>query len=232
MDVLFITIAVVVPLCLAIAVHRRMGCIAAIITFVAAVWGFSFLEGPVNLVNKWRNDHLAEKAKQAEHQKAQEAENARIAEAKRQQEARVTAEKRRQAEAVAEAKRKQAEKDDKIRTFALKEAPKVWSVYQSLQSEIDLQNDKIEELRKTLEAFNKSPEQDADFIRICALRDDMIRSRKVLRAKLEDAYIAAKKYEASPSREDYQELHKKALEDGILEADAASAKFKEMRLNK
>ena len=101
-----------------------------------------------------------------------------------------------------------------------------------MQSEIDVQNGKIEELRKTLEAFGKDPWRDVDFQRICDLRDDMIRSRKALRTKLEDAYIASRKYEASPSRKDYQELHKKALEDGILEADAAEAKFKEMRLNK
>lgn len=168
-----------------------------------------------------REAHLAEKARQAEEKKIQEAENARIAAAIRQQK-----------ESAAEAKRRQVEKDEKIQTFALKEAPKVWAVYHALQSEIVVQNGKIEELRKTLVTFNKVPEQDADFIRICALRDEMIRSRQALRTKLEDAYIAAKKYEASPSRKDYQELHKKALEDGILEADAASAKFKEMRLNK
>ena len=104
--------------------------------------------------------------------------------------------------------------------------------YQSLKSEIDVQNGKIEDLRKTLVSFGRSPEQDEDFKRICALRDEMIRSQTALYAKLEDAYIAAKKYEASPSRKDYQELHKKALEDGILEADAAEAKFKEMRLSK
>ena len=149
--------------------------------------------------------------------KAKKEEAARIAEVKRVQE---------------ENKRRQEEKDEKIRSFALKEAPKVWAVYQSLQSEIDVQNGKIEKLRKTLVSFDKAPEQDVDFQRICALRDEMIRSWKALRTKLEEAYIASRKYEASPSRKDYQELHKKALEDGILEADAAEAKFKEMRLNK
>ena len=172
-------------------------------------------------LSEWRNARLAEKAKQAELENAQKVAAARIAEEKRQA-----------AAAAAEARRRQLAKDDKIQTFALKEAPKVWAVYQNLQSEIDVQNGKIDELCKTLETFGKDPAQDADFIRICALRDDMICSRTALRAKLEDAYIAAKKYEASPSRKDYQELHKKALEDGILEADAASAKFKEMRLNK
>ena len=208
------------------------GCIVVICALPFLFGGFTIAKLAFRDIMNIRESHLEEKAKQEESRRAQEAENARIAEAKRQQEARIAAEKRRQDEARAEAKRKQTAKDDKIRTFALKDAPKVWAVYQSLQSEIDVQNDKIEELRKTLEAFGKSPEQDADFIRICALRDDMICSRTTLRAKLEDAYIAAKKYEASPSRKDYQALHKKALEDGILEADAASAKFKEMRLNK
>ncbi len=158
----------------------------------------------------WRTERQSEETKRVEAQKAQAAERARIAEAKRRQET----------------------KDEKIQTFALKEAPKVWEVYQSLKSEIDVQNEKIEELRKSLESFGRSPEQDTDFVRICALRDDMTRSRDALRTKLEDAYIAAKKYEAAPSRKDYQELHKKALEDGILEADSASARFKEMRRNK
>ena len=174
-----------------------------------------------NELSEWRDARLAEKTKQAEAEKA-----------KREAAARLVEEKRQKAAAAAEAKRRQAAKDDKIQNFALKDAPKVWAVYQSLKSEIDVQNGKIEELRKTLVAFGKDPEQDMDFKRICALRDDMIRSRTALRTKLEDAYIAAKKYEASPSRKDYQELHKKALEDGILEADAAAAKFKEMRLSK
>ena len=158
----------------------------------------------------WRTERRSEETKRVEAQKAQAAERARIAEAKRRQET----------------------KDEKIQDFALKEAPKVWEVYQSLKSEIDVQSAKIEELRKSLESFGRSPEQDTDFVRICALRDDMTRSRDALRTKLEDAYIAAKKYEAAPSRKDYQELHKKALEDGVLEADSASARSKEMRRNK
>ena len=168
-------------------------------------------------ISSLHDEHVAEKARQVELDKAKKEEAARIAEVKRVQE---------------ENKRRQEEKDEKIRSFALKEAPKVWAVYQSLQSEIDVQNDKIDELRKVLISFDKSPDQDMDFQRICALRDDMVRSWKALRIKLEDAYIASRKYEASPRRKDYQEIHQKALEDGILEADAAEAKFKEMRLDK
>ena len=168
-------------------------------------------------ISTWHEARLTEKARQAELENAKKAEEARIAEEKRQK---------------AIAKQRQEAKDEKMRSFALKDAPRVWAVYQSLQSEIDVQSAKIEELRKTLVAFGKDPEQDADFKRICTLRDDMVRSRTALRTKLEDAYIASRKYEASPNRKDYQELHRKALEDGILEADAAEAKFKKMRLSK
>lgn len=221
MDVVFASFAIITTICLAVWGYRRMGCLGAIVLFVGAAWALTFVEKYVNSACQWRDDRLAERAKQAEMQKAREAENARIAEAKRQQ-----------AQVAAEAKRRENEKNEKISSFALKEVPKVWAVYQSLQSAIDIQNAKVEELRKTLEAFDKSPSNDVDFVRICDLREEMIRSQTELRRKLEDAYLAAKKYEASPSRADYQEQHKKALEDGILEADAVEAKFKEMRLNK
>ena len=151
-----------------------------------------------------------EKARQEEVRKNQEIENKRIAEAKSRQEA----------------------KEEKIRTFALQDAPKVWTVYQSLRSEIDMQSRKIEELRKTLIAFDRQPEQDEDFKRICTLRDEMVRSKIALYTKLEDAYIAACKFSATPGRTEYEHLHKKTLEEGMREAEAAEEKFKEMRLSK
>ena len=204
------------------------GCVGIVIIvvalhFIIKIGGCLYDEAKdtVGKATAWRDEQLAKKAQEEELKRMQQVEVEQAAEFKRRQEA-----------SAAEAKKKRLAKDEKIQTFALKEAPKVWAVYQNLQSEIDVQDGKIMELRKTLEMFNKVPEQDADYINICALRDEMIRSRKALRAKLEDAYIAAKKYEAAPSRKDYQELQKKALEDGILEADAASAKFKEMRFKK
>ncbi len=209
-------IYIIVGLALIGAVHKNFGAKGCLVAVGCLVLLLVAMVGIGN-ISSLHDEHVAEKARQVELDKAKKEEAARIAEVKRVQE---------------ENKRRQEEKDEKIRSFALKEAPKVWAVYQSLQSEIDVQNDKIDELRKVLVSFDKSPDQDMDFQRICALRDDMVRSWKALRIKLEDAYIASRKYEASPSRKDYQEIHRKALEDGILEADAAEAKFKEMRLNK
>ena len=172
-------------------------------------------------LNAWRDARLAEKTKQAEEERA-----------KKEAAEKIAAEKRQREEAEAAARRRQEIKEEKLRTFALKDAPTVWNVYQSLKGEIDIQGRKIDELRETLTSFGRDPNQDSDFQRIMALRDEMIKSLNALHDKLEDAYIAARKYEAAPSRKDYQELHKKALEDGVKEADAATARFKEMRLNK
>lgn len=121
---------------------------------------------------------------------------------------------------------------EKIKAFALKEAPRVWSTYQSLQSEIDLQNGRIDDLAKSLRAFDRLPEQDEDFVRICKLRDEMVRTLETLWRRMEDAYLAAKKYEATPASKNNKELMDKAIEDGIIEADAAAMKFNDMRLLK
>lgn len=187
-----------------------LGCLSVIIVFFGIVWLWEFSVGKYKQLVAWREERLNETRRQEE--------MARLAEQERAQ--------------VAEARRREEERNEKIRTFALREAPEIWSAYQALQSDIQVQNSKIEELRKTLESFGRDTDEDADFKRICDLRDDMSRSHAALRRKLEEAYIAWRKYEASPSRRDYQELHRKAIEDGIREADAASAKFKEMRMRK
>ena len=198
-----------------------LGGIAVIAAIFALTWLCDFSREKYNAVIAWRDERLAERNRQEalvqwKKQEAQNAEQRRLAEEAR----------------LAEEQRRKNEQEEKIRSFALKEASGVWAAYQALQSEIEVQNVKIEELRDALVKFGKDPEEDEDFKRITALRDDMIRSHKGLRKKLEDAYITWRKYEAAPSRKDYQELHRKAIEDGIREADAASEKFKEMRLNK
>jgi len=209
-------IGILVCLGLIGAIHEKYGAKGCLVSTGCLVLLFVVLVA-MEKVSSYRKEYLSEKERLSQEEIARQEEASRIADARRIQE---------------ENKRIQEAKDEKIRSFALKNAPRVWAVYQSLQSEIDVQNEKIAELRKTLISFDKEPDQDMDYQRICTLRDEMIYSRKTLRIKLEDAYIASRKYEAAPSRKDYQELHKKALEDGIMEADAATEKFKGMRLNK
>ena len=228
MHTVFIAFALAITLCLTAWAYRHAGCMVAILAFVVTILCFDFLEQYVLSVSKWLDARQAEKAIQAEQERAKKDAEKKEAEERRQKAAAFAEAQRIQAEK----KRIQEAKDEKIRSFVLKDAPKVWAVYQSLQSEIDVQNGKIEELRKTLEAFGKDPDRDVDFQRICDLRDDMIRSRKALRTKLEDAYIAAKKYEASPSRKDYQDTMKRALEDGINDANMATERYKALTRQK
>jgi len=213
-----------------------LGCLVVGIGFIVIlhVGGCLLTIGDIELtrLKNWRNERLARKAEQREQAKVQAAEASRVAEAKRREAEAAAEARRRQAEQIAAQKKRQEAKDEKIRSFALKEAQDVWSVYQMLRSEIDVQSNRISQLRKTLETFGKNPEADEDFKRICSMREEMIATRSALRKRLEDAYIAKCKFEATPGRREYEEQHRKALEDGIREAIEATNRFNEMRLNK
>lgn len=158
----------------------------------------------------------------------EEAEKERLRQ-REEAEARAKAERAQQAR---EAAKRAAVREDKLRNFALKEAPVLWQTYQNLQAAIISQNEKIEDLRKTLTEFGMSPDSDSDFQRICSLRDEMVGSLKTMHTKIEDAYLASRKYEATPSKKEYAELRRKLLEDGLQEAEAAERRFKEMRNTK
>ena len=139
---------------------------------------------------------------------------------------------RERAERERKAEEAKAAREEKLRAFSLKEAPLLWKTYQNLQAEISSQDAKIEDLRKALVEFEQDPDKDADFQQICALRDQMVDALKTMRAKMEDAYLASRKYAATPSRKDYDKLRRKHLEDGLREAEAAVRKFDEMRADK
>lgn len=136
------------------------------------------------------------------------------------------------AQKVREAAKREAVKESKLRDFALKEAPALWQTYQNLKAAISSQDQKIADLRKTLMEFDMDRDSDSDFQRICALRDEMVGSLKTMHTKIEDAYLASRKYEATPSKKEYAELRRKLLEDGLQEAESAERRFKEMRNKK
>lgn len=138
----------------------------------------------------------------------------------------------REAKERAEAARREASREDKLRTFAIKNADGLWRTYQMLKGEIDGQNKRIEDLRMAFAEFGKNPDGDADYRRICGLRDEMVRSCQVMRGKIEDAYLAFVKFEATPGKKEYSEIMRKALDEGIHEAESAEMKFKEMKEKK
>lgn len=128
--------------------------------------------------------------------------------------------------------RKEAEKESKLRAFALKNASGLWQTYQALANEIKVQNQRISDLRKAFAEFNRNPDGDADYKRVCALRDEMVKSLDVMRTRIEDSYLASLKFEATPGKTEYAEIMRKALEEGIREASAVGQKFKEMKEDK
>ncbi len=122
-----------------------------------------------------------------------------------------------------------ATKEEKLRAFALAEAPAAWETYQTLAAEVELQSRRVETLRAELSEFGRSPEGDDDFRELSRQLQDMRVMRDNVVSRLEAAYIAARKCEATPGRRDLDELRRKALQDGIQEAESASWRFRQMR---
>lgn len=181
-----------------------------IVTCLILVIGGCYIK---DAVNAQIEDYEARKE-----QAAREAENVR---ARTEQEARELSAKK-------EAEQNAIQKEDRLRTFILKEAPALWTSYQSISAGVTNQNARIGKLRETLIDFGKDPDADTDFRRICSMRDDMVGSLNSLRKKIEDAFLSARKYEATPSKKEYDELRQKLLEDGLQEAEAAVRKVENM----
>ena len=198
------------------------GCLCVILFFWFGVptirWGWNNIS---TFVDNVKADYNAKVARRVAEEKA--AHQKKLAEERRLKE-----EAARQAEETARERARQ-DREARLRDFAAKEIPALLKVYQDLQGAIVEQNKRIVDLEKTLKTFEKEPRQDADYMRICSMRDEMVVARGSMHAKIEDAYIAYCKFKATPNRKDYDELYRKTLEDGIKAAEVAAKRFDEMR---
>ncbi len=134
---------------------------------------------------------------------------------------------------LAIAHRKAAEQgwrnEDALRSFALKESPAIWQMVQQLRTEVAERRKAIAQLRTDLQEFGTNPDSDPDYLKLGKDVDAMLDSLSGIFVNLEKAYIAAKKFEATPGRNDYEATMRAALEGGIKEAESATRRFKEMR---
>ena len=195
-----------------------VGCLGILLFFWFVVPAIRFVSAYLRGVKEDYDTRVAQRV----------AERDAAAERQRLEEQRLMAETARKAEEDArEASR--LKREERLRNFSMKEAPVLWTVYQDLQGAIVEQDKRIANLAKTLEAFNKNPREDADYMRICSMRDEMVSARDSMRTKIEDAYLAFCKFQATPSRKDYDDLRKKTLEDGIKAAEITARRFDEMR---
>ena len=125
-------------------------------------------------------------------------------------------------------KKRTAEQMQLLQDFALKESPQISKTIQLLRGEMADSGAKLKKLRADLLEFDRNPDADEDYKALVAGLKELRRAYDAIFDKLEDAYIAAKKYEASPSRKDYQQTMKRALEDGIQDANMATERYKAM----
>jgi len=119
-----------------------------------------------------------------------------------------------------------------LRTFALQESPKLWQTVQDLRGEYDTRTAALARLRTELEDFGRNPDTDSDCAALKASNDGLMESLNEIYSKIEDAYIAYKKFQATPGRKEYSDIMTRALADGIQEADSAVEKFRAMSKEK
>ena len=115
-----------------------------------------------------------------------------------------------------------------LRSFALAESPKLWQTVQALRAEHETRTAALSRLRSELVDFGRNPDADPDYVALKASNDRLLESVNTIYAKMEDAYIAYKKFQATPGSREYGEMMKRALEDGMQEADSAVAKYRTM----
>ena len=204
---------VAIPLCFAIAVglwflfNNRGLCMVSLLI----LFGIAYLFSP-----KIRDhyaairDYFASKRERREELRIQSEEAAEAESLRRQKEA------------------KDAENFEKLKTFALNHAPAIWETYQKLGSEIDIQIERNAKLRDTMAIFGRDAGSDKDYLACEAWVEEMRKTRGELLKRLEEAYFAKRKADATPGHADVEALWKKAQEDGIQEAEAAARRFREM----
>lgn len=127
---------------------------------------------------------------------------------------------------------RQKRHDELLRSFALKEVPSVWQTVQRLRAESSVLESNTKKLRADLLEFERDPDSDADYQNLCERQRELKGLHDSVYAHLEDAYIAAKKYEAASSGTGLVEMRKRAFEDAENDAKMAIKRFDEMRRKK
>ncbi len=120
--------------------------------------------------------------------------------------------------------------EDELRTFALKESPRIWQTVQFLRAEIADQDGRIEELKDSCRErgiFDYS--DDPKFVETCRKRNRLVRSLRRVEDHLVDALIAQRKWHAEPFKHEFEATMKRALEDGITESDLIRSQYEEAK---
>jgi len=170
-------------------------------------------------IESMKSEENERQAREADKRKLAEVERARRsleAEEKRQHEIRTAAEAR----------------HGRIMAFAERESPRLCRIYEQLKAEAETQSGKINDLKKTLAEFGEDAENDKDVRELIAQLETLQKSVVEIEKQMVCAYIAAKKYEAAPVRKEFESICRKAFDDGVVEAEAAIARYNELKKQK
>lgn len=119
-----------------------------------------------------------------------------------------------------------------LRAFALQESPKLWQTVQALRAEHETRTVALARLRMELVDFGRNPDADQDYVALKTANDGLLESVGAIYAKIEDAYIAYKKFLATPGNKEYSDMMRKVLNDGMNEASAAESRYIRMSREK
>ena len=122
--------------------------------------------------------------------------------------------------------------EELLRTFSLKEAPQLWKTIQSLRGEIVNREKSKAQLAADLREFDRKPEEDATYRELELGQEQITCTLDKVYQKLENAYIAYKKFQATPGKKEYADAMNRALEDGVHEAEATARRYQVMALDK
>ena len=124
------------------------------------------------------------------------------------------------------------EKEEARRAFALKESSVLWKTIEELKSQIQEQNGKLNKLKRTFDDLGMNANEDRDYIGLVRERDAMVKRLMEVNAELDQAYLAAIKYEVTRGKAEKADFERKASEDGVAEAAQSRAKYNELRKSK
>lgn len=131
-----------------------------------------------------------------------------------------------------EVARREFEKEEARRAFALKESPVLWKTIEDLKSRIRVQNEKLDKLKRTFDDLGMNANEDNDYVCLVRERDAMVKRLMEVNTELDQAYLAAIKYEVTRGKAEKEDFERKAAEDGVAEAAQSRAKYNELRKSK
>ena len=128
--------------------------------------------------------------------------------------------------------RRAFEKEETRWTFALKESPVLWKTIEDLKAQIQEQNGKLKKLKRAFDDFGMNANADNDYICLVRERDAMVKRLMEVNTELDQAYLAAIKYEVTRGKAEKADFERRAAVDGVAEAAQSRAKYNELRKSK